>query len=485
MEIAGAVVSFAIGAVLVVLVWMVTSRTIQDQRDQVRDSVQRNLLGQAAIMAKTVGYELLMIDQSLTVLQQAWDTDSGQFDLAKWKDRLPALTAVSDDLFIADNKRVIRQDILPQAVGQNIASGYVSWPHGSLERIDTRPPQAGVLVEGDTSSERIVEARRFIMYVARPLERPPGWIIGASYRTGQLVKLFSSNWFGTNALAGIVDMKNGGLQTIIGPAARRPERNLAKTPLFANMQKTDSGVWGGVSPIDDVPRIMAFYRIPNQDMMILVGTTEAEALAPAASFASNARMVGLLASGTLLVIAGIVAWAFYRNRANQRRERAYLRDSAELERLRQDEARLAERSQLQSARLRTLLEHVSDGVALVDPEQRLIRWNRRFEQGIGVPLEENQPIDAMLRQQAALGLFDPPPADPEAEIARRALALRTGEEAVAQVALGQQDRYLRGLPVAEGGMILLLTGVAAMPMAVAEMDVPMPAPGPTAAPIEW
>src|SRR4051812_17282850 len=232
MEVLGVVVTAVVAGVLIVLMWVVTNRSIQDQREQVRDLAQRNLSGQAMIMARSVSLELLVIDQSLTVLQQAWNKDSGLFDINKWKAELPALMAVADDLFIADEKRIIRQDILPQAVGQGIASAYVSWPHGALEKLGDAAPRISTPL-GSEQGRPAVDARRFIMYIVRPLERPPGWLIGASFRTEELAKLYNAAWFGPNAMAGIVDMQNGGLQTIIGPAARRPERALEKTELYA------------------------------------------------------------------------------------------------------------------------------------------------------------------------------------------------------------------------------------------------------------
>ena len=484
-EIAGAIISFVIAVALIVLIWMVTSRSIQDQRDQVRDLAQRNLIGQASVMAESVAHELLLIDQSLKVLQQAWDTDSGLFDINKWKAQMPALTEVTDDVFIADEKRMVKQDILPQAVGQGIASAYVSWPHGELEKLGDSAPRIGSPL-GAPEIQSTTDARRFIMYIVRPLARPPGWMIGASFRTAELGKLYNSSWFGTNALAGIVDLKSGGLQSIVGPAARHPERSLAKSELFANMVRGPDGIWIGESPIDGVLRIHAFHRVPNRDMAVVVAATETEAMQSATLFAAGARGVAFAATATTLMIAGVIGWTLYHLRANRRRQVILTRNETELARLHQDEERLTERAHLQSARLRALVENASDGIALVDPNLRLIRWNRRFEQGIGVPLEQNMPLDAILRHQATLGLFDPPPQDVEVEIARRAAELRSGETAVVQIAIGHEDRFLRGLSVEDGGLILLLTGVGNLPVPL--VDAPDPAlaePGPTPASVQW
>ncbi|MBS0639480.1 MAG: PAS-domain containing protein [Acetobacteraceae bacterium] len=466
MEIAGAVIAVVISAALIVLIWMVTSRSIVDQRDQVRDLAQRNLTGQATVMARSVGYELLVIDQSLTVLQQAWNQDAGLFDINKWKTQMPALMAVADDLFVADDKRIIKQDILPQAVGQGIASAYVSWPHGALEKLGAAAPKIGSPL-GTEATQQGVDARRFIMYIVRPLQRPAGWIIGASFRTDEMAKLYSNTWFGVNALAGIVDLQNGGLQTIIGPAARRPQRSLGKTDLYAAMQKTENGIWVGQSPIDGVQRMHAFYRVPDRDMTVLVAATESELMAPAELFATGARGVAVAATGTIVGAAVLIAWAFYRFRATRRQQAIAKRHASELDRLRQDESRLTERAQLQSVRLRALIDNTSDGIALLDPELRMVQWNQRFEQGIGVPLAENMALDALIRQQSAAGMIDQEYDDLEVEVRERVRTLISGEGAVPQVSAGPDERVLRGVALPEGGLVLLLTGVGNIPLPAA------------------
>src|SRR3954451_8315801 len=114
-----------------------TNRAVQDLQAEVRDRAEHALAGRAALIAETIGHELLLIDQSLSVIQSAWKADSESVDLAKWQQTMPALMAVADDLFISDEKRVVRQDILPKAVGQGIGAAYVTFPHGSLEQFQS------------------------------------------------------------------------------------------------------------------------------------------------------------------------------------------------------------------------------------------------------------------------------------------------------------------------------------------------------------
>jgi hypothetical protein len=92
--------------------------------------------------------------------------------------------------------------------------------------------------------------------------------------------------------------------------------------------------------------------------------------------------------------------------------------------------------------------------------------------------------------QAARGLFGAV-ADVEAEIARRVAVLRTGDVAgVPQPGPDGETLVLRGLPIPEGGFILLLSGLVVWERpptgaaAVKVEDVPVAEPL-AAAPIEW
>jgi PAS domain-containing protein len=183
-------------------------------------------------------------------------------------------------------------------------------------------------------------------------------------------------------------------------------------------------------------------------------------------------------------------WELYSIRGHRRQKRTFDRNRSELERLRLEEAANVARAQLNAARLQVIFESVTDGIALFDSSLRLVQWNHPFLRGIGVEPRKDMPLDALLREQAAKGLFGAA-ADAEAEIGRRAGILRTGEAAgVSQPGPDHETLTLRGLPVAEGGFILLLNGIATWqpapaPAASAEIDEPATPEPITPAPIEW
>ena len=480
---------------LIVLIWIVTGRAVQEQNAEIRDRAEQALVGQAATMAETIGHELLMIDQSLTIIQAAWKADSDTVDLGKWQKQFPALLSVADDVFISDEHQIIRQDILPSAIGQGVGAAYVSFPHGSLEQYQADGTKAGdsLLLQGEAGGGPI-DARQFLMYIVRPLDHPRSWLVGASYRSSELTKLFADASLGHNALAALVDTKRGIVQAVVGPAARRPNTDLSRSTLFSLIARSDAGTWLGASDQDGVERLHAFHRVAHRDMAVIVAANWTDVMAPAASLAAGAHSLALIASALVVVIGGIVMGQLYAIRAKAREKRIAERNKKELDRMRGEEAALTARAALYGARLQAVLGGITDGLALFDSGLRLVQWNHPFVRGMGIELNQDMPLDTMLRRQAASGLFESTE-QAELEIARRSGILRSGDTAgIEQPGPDGEALILRGLPIAEGGFMLILNGLARWepaPLTVTDVDADVPAPAlaePAAAPpapIDW
>jgi PAS domain-containing protein len=449
---------------LITLIWIVAHRGIADQQAQIRERSEQQVIGSAAILAEEIRHELQLIDQSLAIIQQAWKADSAGVNLLEWKDRLPALTSVASDIFIADDKRIIRQDIIPAAIGQGVGAAYVNTTHGALETFaadGTRAPQGRPNSGLGTNP---VEGRQFMTYAVRPLDHPLNWIVGASYRSDELTRLYARSNLGTNGLAAMYDMRHGAVQAIAGPGARRPKTDAAKSPFYEAMKKAGSGLWTGPSSVDGVERIHAFQEIAGQDITVAVGVAYAQAMAPADDLASGTRSVALAASIVVMVAGGILVWIIYTLRTAKRRERAFQR--AENNVLVAQADLMTARSHLRttSAQLKVLMSATSDGVLLVGPELRVTAWNQRFAEACGLDLDvikEGLPLDELIRLQAHAGLFGPLD-DLEVEVARRLAHLIGGSGAAPLPQAGPLGETigLHSHSMGDGGLILILGGLA-------------------------
>ena len=431
-EIAAAAGVVMVAIVVIVLIWVVTLRTTRDHDAEARERAERTVAAHAATLSEEIRHELLVVDQSLSILQALYIKDPANFEMMEWKKQVPALTSVADDIFIADEKRIIRQNVLPQAIGQGIGGAYVNFPHGPIELFanDGGKRQDGRIIVGETGT---VEARRYLMYVVRRLEKPTNWLIGASFRTEELTKLYAQAQLGINGVTALLDSERGVLQAIAGPSARRPVVNLLKSEMLAAFKtRTTTGVWTGPTAMDNVRRIHGFSKVRDRDMYVLVGTTEVEAMAAADSLSSGAWWQAFTASTLVTAVGGLILWEVFHLRANRRRRRGQARGQADLEAAQAELAGLRTRAAVTGSQLATLLRNATDGIALLDSELRLSAWNQIFVENCGVSadvLREGLPIDEFLRHQGYDGLFGPgqsmEPEALEAEIARRVAILRT------------------------------------------------------------
>jgi PAS domain-containing protein len=490
-EIAGSIAVGLVMVALVTLIWIVTGPVIEDQRAEIRERAEQSLAGQAATIAETIGHEIQMIDQSLMIIQAAWKQDSETVDLIKWQQKAPALTAVADDLFIADENHIIRQDIIPQAIGQGIGAAYITFPHGVLETFQSDgTKETDALVIHGTGGEP-VDARQFLMYVVRTLDHPKGWLLGASYRSAELTRLFAQAALGFNPVVALVETQHGKVQAVVGPSARRPNTDLSKTPLFAAMLRLNNGTWLGPTGIDDVERLHAFHRVPNRDMIVVVAATWSEVMLPADNLGAATRTLAGFATALVAAIGGLILWELYSIGRRRQRKKIYDRNKANIERLRAEEATFTERAQLSAARLHAVIANASDGLALFDSGQRLLQWNAAFARGIGFELRQEMPLDTMLREQIAQTGPESGETDSDAEVARRGGVLRTGDPAGLPVTGPDGDKLiLRGLPIEQGGFILLLNGFTtwqpapvASPQKLPDVGI-NPAPL-SPAPVDW
>ena len=112
--------------------------------------------------------------------------------------------------------------------------------------------------------------------------------------------------------------------------------------------------------------------------------------------------------------------------------------------------------------LESTLENITQGVSVVDSNQRMIGWNRRYEELMEYPpgmVHVGQPVAELLRYNARLGRFGD--RDPEREVNKRLDHLRRGEAYVYQSALGE-DRVIeiRGQAMGDGGYVTTFTDIS-------------------------
>lgn len=180
-----------------------------------------------------------------------------------------------------------------------------------------------------------------------------------------------------------------------------------------------------------------------------------------------------VAAGAWLLLASLALLLWQRHRLNQLR----LRSRRELEQLVQQHAqalRTAQDGIVQAAQASVgesrSLEHLPQGVSVVDRQLRLVAWNRRYAELFRYPpelLQVGRPIGDLIRYNARRGLLE---GDPEEAIRKRLDHLQRG-----QPYLHERERAdgtiieIRGNPLPEGGFVTSYADITAYRQAAREL----------------
>ena len=116
--------------------------------------------------------------------------------------------------------------------------------------------------------------------------------------------------------------------------------------------------------------------------------------------------------------------------------------------------------------LSTTLDNISQGVSVVDPDMRLVAWNRRYQEMLGFPdgmLYVGRPIADLIRWNAERAELSAGPLSPdevEEQVQRRLQHLRAGQPYVFErVRASGQVVEMRGQPLPGGGYVTSFSDV--------------------------
>ncbi|RZJ61984.1 MAG: response regulator [Acidovorax sp.] len=117
------------------------------------------------------------------------------------------------------------------------------------------------------------------------------------------------------------------------------------------------------------------------------------------------------------------------------------------------------------------LEHLPQGVVIIDADLNLVAWNSRYVQLFRYPadlMRVGQPIEDLLRHNARRGLLGPGPADEAIE--RRLSHLRSGLPHLHESAKGDGTVLeIRGNPLPEGGFVTSYADITSYKNAAREL----------------
>jgi histidine kinase len=191
--------------------------------------------------------------------------------------------------------------------------------------------------------------------------------------------------------------------------------------------------------------------------------------------AGAARTSALAAGGGWLALGFLLLVVQQRRRlaALQKRSReeleTVLRQHAQELRTAQDV--IVETARLADAGLSRSLEHLPQGVVIIDADLKLVAWNSRYVELFRFPaelLQVGQPIEALFRYNAHRGLLGPGPV--EDAIQRRLDHLRSGKAHLRETEKPDGTVLeIRGTPLPDGGFVTSYADITSYRQAAREL----------------
>jgi signal transduction histidine kinase/CheY-like chemotaxis protein len=420
---AGIVIVLA-AASLIALTWFGTFNAIGAQRAETSARIASTVANQAQAFSEQIGRHILALDQTLRGMRRAWEANPGQFNLESRRGDSLVLNGISRDMLLVDERGIIRQSSVPEAVGQsagdrdffNFARAHQTEPNGL---------HPDTLFIGGAAIDAIM--RQWHLNVAQWLHRSDGafaGVIAADYRVSAIQDAFRQASLGTGGIVLLIGLNDGRVRASVGPTEVDPNAAVAGTPMLAAMLTNADGLWSGSSATDAVRRIHAYRRLPDRDLLVVVGMDDREAMRSADMWQREATIFAACITLLLLIVGGILLFV-----THQARERglALAEESALLAAANAQLEVAKAHADAKTEQLEATLAGMTDGIAMMDGQYCLVEWNARFPDLAGIPsglLRVGLPMEDILRAQARSGQFGD--VDTEAETTRRMVILRAG-----------------------------------------------------------
>jgi signal transduction histidine kinase/DNA-binding response OmpR family regulator len=439
-----AVVGAAIG--LVVLIWLGSISALRANRAEVEAHAAAETANQTLMIADRMNEHLAAIDRTLRFLEREWENNPEGFDLPAWRQRAVVLSDGALQVFITDAAGVVRQATDSAMLGADVAQRSFFRNRAAL------PADDGSIYIGD--AVRKPDGGGWMLNIARRLDLPDGdfaGVITVRYDLGALFAYFREANLGRNGLIELVAQTDEHLLAAFGGDAL-PGQTIAGTALGRAIAAMPDGRWTGATPSDGVERVHAFHTLRDRGLELVLGMAVADAVRPAMRWEGQA----LIFTGLTTVLVLILAMALLMQaRAAQRRVVALGEEQALLAAAKAD-------ADAKSQRLQVTLAGMSDGIMMMDADLRLVEWNARFPELIGVApamLHCGLPFADVLRAQTRAGEFGP--VDVEAEVAMRIAAIRAAGESVTAERARPDGRAIavRRRRLADGSFVTIYTDI--------------------------
>jgi signal transduction histidine kinase/DNA-binding NarL/FixJ family response regulator len=270
-------------------------------------------------------------------------------------------------------------------------------------------------------------SRRITIAVPVRLSRPDGsfaGVIAAALDPADVVRPVVDAERESGIVVALVG-SDGVVRASSGPLLGDAGRDIGASSLFYGMRAAPRGTLAIASPTEAGERLhVAFRHVPEVPLIAVVAMPERVI---ASGIRARSWSTLAAAAAITLGLVALVGALLLEVARRGRREGELARERVVLEEANREMARAKRQADEKSALLETTLANLSDGVTVFDGNYRLVTWNDRLEEVIGLPgtlLFEGATYESIIRAQAEFGEFGSD--DIETEVRRRLDGVRAG-----------------------------------------------------------
>ena len=365
------------------VIWLAIFDQLAAQRASDRQQGEQDSSNLARAFAENISRTIDGIDQSLLFMRQAYAANPTAFDLRAFAKNGQLINELTLQISLTDpNGIMLMNNNGPTKDRVDLSDREHIRVHMNTARdrlFISRP------VLGRVSGKWSVQFTRKLLTADGKL----GGILVVSLDPSYLARFYNSLQIGDGAVMLVGDDGGVRVRAPSDPAISALGRTLSAPLMRQLLSGPDHGTYEAVSEIDGVERINSYRRLEHQPLLVIVGLATTDVFADSTHNQSRYLTFGALL--TLLVCAVALELA----RHSQTRQRA-------------------------AQSLTATLENMSQGIIMVDDQNRIAVINQRAVEMLGLPgelIKQGANFQDILDWQIGVGEFDP--SDPATADIRR------------------------------------------------------------------
>lgn len=419
---------------MIALIWFAVEFNMSGEREQALHGAERNIENLARVFEEHVIRTIAEVDKTILFVRNAYEKDPSGFDLQSW---------VQSQYYLED---LTVQISISGPTGDMISTnlGRLTTPVNIRDRehfqVHANAREDYLFISkpliGRASGKWSVQLTRRI----RAKDGSFGGVIVASLDPYRLSRFYEQIDIGKEGVIYLIG-RDGIMRAGAGSTVKTIGSSFEDSELLRGAFAANAGVYASHGRWDGVPRIFAFRAVQGLPLILTVGMSRAEIFAAVGNHSLVYR--GVAAGMTLVLLFVVVIGTRHRLRL------------AEADRaLMESKTRIRDKSR----ELEVTLDNMSQGIMMIDQDNKVAVMNRQATALLGLPerfLGARVDFQDILRFQWATGEFGPDGQAVPPEVRTYLLAGGVGDTLLAYERQRPNGTVveIRSVPLPNGGVV--------------------------------